>query len=266
MFDNLRSGKSLSSGHPLSKFDVSMNADKLLCVSGRVRYTTSCQLPKSRILLSLKSPFTHLFLSTLHVNCNHPGVCSLLSIVAETYHIAGLQNHVKRISRQCATCQKAYARPLNQKMGLLLASHTTPASPFNRTGMYFAGPFTVRQGYTRKPIAIKTYACLFACLTTPAIHIELCAELTTKEFLAALHRFCARRGTPLELFSDNGTNFIGAKKEIMEVQSLLRSKSTKTALSHFTTETSVQWHNTPPRAPHFGGLWEAGVKGMETIL
>ena len=73
-----------------------MNADKLLCVSGRVRDTTSPQLPKSLILLSLKSPFTHLFLSTLHVNCNHPGVCSLLSIVAETYmyHIAGLRNHI----------------------------------------------------------------------------------------------------------------------------------------------------------------------------
>ena len=76
--------------------------------------------------------------------------------MAETYHIAGLRNHVKRISRQCATCQKAYARPLNQKMGLLPASRTTPALPFYRTGMDFAGPFT---GYTRKPIAIKTYAC-----------------------------------------------------------------------------------------------------------
>ncbi len=88
VFDSLRSGKSLPSGHPLSKFDVSMNADKQLCVSGRVQDTTSPQLPKSLILLSLKFPFTHLFLSTLHVNYNHPGVCSLLSIVAETYHIA----------------------------------------------------------------------------------------------------------------------------------------------------------------------------------
>ncbi len=104
-------------------------------------------------------------------------------------------------------------------------------------------------------------------MSTKAVHLELCADLTTPEFMAALHRFCNRRGTPADIiYSDNGTNFQGANHKLDEVRQLMTSKSTSTAISHFTTTTSVQWHFTPPRTPHFGGLWEAGVKSMKTVL
>ncbi len=149
---------------------------------------------------------------------------------------------------------------------MLPLSRTAPALPFERTGMDFAGPFYIRQGKVRKPTRVKCYACLFICLTTKAVHIELCADLTTEEFMAAFHRFTARRGTPLHPFSDNGTNFIGAHNEIKQIKKLLSSPSTAKAISHEATRTSLQWHFSPPRAPHHGGLWEAGVKSMKTLL
>ncbi len=80
------------------------------------------------------------------------------------------------------------------------------------------------------------------------------------EFMAALSRFCARRGTPKHIHSDNGTNFQGSRNEIKELQKLMTSTDTQEALSHFDPASNVQWHFIPPRAPHFGGLWEAGVK------
>ncbi len=43
--------------------------------------------------------------------------------------------------------------------------------------------------------------------------------------MAAFHRFTARRGTPLHLFSDNGTNFIGAHNEIKKIQRMLHIMS-----------------------------------------
>ena len=151
-------------------------------------------------------------------------------------------------------------------MGLLPAVRTTPAPPFANTGMDFAGPFHIRQGHTRRPVIIKSYACIFVCLTTRAVHIELCADLTTEEFMAVLRRFCARRGIPTSLYSDNGTNFQGARNEIREIQQLILSKSTQSAVSHFISKSSIKWHMIPPRAPHFGGLWEAAVKSMKTLL
>ena len=151
-------------------------------------------------------------------------------------------------------------------MGMLPASRTTPAPPFHRTGVDFAGPFVIRQGHTRRPVLIKTYAAVFTCLTTKAVHLDLCSSLSTEDFMATLRRFTARRGCPAEIYSDNETNFLGAREEIRELQKFTESKKTKEAITNFTTSNQIQWHHIPPRAPHFGGLWEAAVKAMKVLL
>jgi len=139
---------------------------------------------------------------------------------------------------------RAYDRSSHQPMGLLPTTRTTPNPPFHITGVDFAGPFVTRRGHTRKPTMVKAYVCLFICFTTKAIHIELCLDLSTEEFLAAFRRFCARRGVPQEVHSDNGTNFVG---------------------NHFAAN-NITWKFNPPRAPHMGGLWEAAVKAMKRLM
>ncbi len=150
-------------------------------------------------------------------------------------------------------------------MGLLPKARTTPSPPFYCTGIDFAGTFHIRRGHTRRPVIIKYYACLFICLSTRAVHLELCASLSTPEFLAAFRRFTARRGSPAHVYSDNGTNFQGTQREIRELQQLLLSSGTRSSLSHYCTS-AIQWHFIPPQTPHFGGLWEAGVKSKKTLL
>ncbi len=149
-------------------------------------------------------------------------------------------------------------------MGLLPEARTTPSPLFYHTGIDFAGLFMIRQGHTRKPVLLKFYACLFVCFSTRAIHLELCVDLRTEEFLAALRRFCARRGTPAHIHSDNGSNFLGARHEIQQLQRLMAISLSQ--LSHFCSQASITWHLIPPRTPHFGGLWEAGVQSMKTLL
>ena len=50
-----------------------------------------------------------------------------------------------------------------------------------------------------------------------AVHIELVSELSTAAFLASF-RFVACRGCPSEVYSDNGSNFRGAWREIKEAE------------------------------------------------
>jgi hypothetical protein len=54
-------------------------------------------------------------------------------------------------------------------------------------------------------------------LSTKAIHLELVSELSTEGYIAALRRFRARRGLCNNIYSDNGTEFIGAEKELTKI-------------------------------------------------
>ena len=144
-------------------------------------------------------------------------------------------------------------------MGQLPADRVHPAPPFAVVGLDFAGPFLCKRGNPRKPVLVKTYACLFVCFSTKAVHIELVSDLTSKAFLACFTRFTGYRGCPSTIYSDNGTNFKGAWAELQEMQKLIHDDSTQELLLHYSTARQIDWKFSPSRAPHFGGLWEAGV-------
>ena len=66
------------------------------------------------------------------------------------------------------------------------------------------------------PASAKRYRVLFTCLTTCTVHLKLAHDMSTDAFLLALHRFISRRGFVKVLRSDNGSNFIGAERELQE--------------------------------------------------
>ena len=74
-----------------------------------------------------------------------------------------------------------------------------------------AGPFTLKNGHTCKPVLIKSYIFILVCFSNKASHIEIISDLTTEAFLVRLERFIAWRGLPQEIHLDSGSNFLGAK-------------------------------------------------------
>ena len=64
------------------------------------------------------------------------------------------------------------------------------------------------------------------------------------------------------VWSDHGTNFVGANRELQLYASLLKLDWQSTIMGYCTT-CEVQWKFTPEQAPHFGGLWEAAVKSFK---
>ena len=97
------------------------------------------------------------------------------------------------------------------------------------------------------------------------MHLEVVMELTSKVFLATLDRFIARRGIPTEIFSDNGSNFIGAQAELKKMFQIAQDSS-NASLIQWAFIKGIQWQFSPGRAPHFGGLLEAAVCSMKTLL
>ncbi|GFV03937.1 integrase catalytic domain-containing protein [Trichonephila clavipes] len=87
-------------------------------------------------------------------------------------------------------------------------------------------------------LTARVTACRVFIQVVKAIHLEIVSDLTTEAFLAAFKRFVARRGRPIEIHSDNGRNFVE----------------------------QIKWNFNPPYPPHFGGLWEAGVKSLKYHL
>ena len=147
-------------------------------------------------------------------------------------------------------------------MAALPKERTEISRAFTHTGVDFTGPFDIKNYTGRACLITKGYVCVFVCFSTKAIHLEATSDLSTATFLSAFQRFISRRGCPLHIHSDNGTNFVGASK-ILAKEFLLNSKS---AIENKYAHQNVQWHFIPPGAPHMGGLWEAGVKSFKSHI
>ena len=68
--------------------------------------------------------------------------------------------------------------------------------PFSNAAVDYAAPFITIQGR-----GIRRYLCLFNCLNTRAIHLEMSFRLDTDSFLNAFSRMASQRGIPKVMFS-----------------------------------------------------------------
>ena len=151
-------------------------------------------------------------------------------------------------------------------MGQLPPQQITCSDIFSTVGVDYAGQFLVKRGNPRKPVMVKYYLCVFVDFAVKAVHLELVTDLTAEAFVAKLQHFVSRRGKPKEIFSANGTNFVGAERNIRELYQLLREKPLQNAVHAYCLHQDIQWHFNPERAPHFEGLWEAAVKSAKSLL
>ena len=98
-------------------------------------------------------------------------------------------------------------------------------------------------------------------MATKAVHIEVVEDYTSEAFIAAFHRFTACPSFCKELFSGQGTSFIGADTLLKQMVS--SSSSNSTQIVNSLVQEGTSWIFNPPSAPHFGGIWEAAVKSVK---
>jgi len=136
-------------------------------------------------------------------------------------------------------------------MGSLPANRVQPNPAFHTTGVHYCGPF-YHQAEARNKAPHKCYIAVFVYFSTKAAHLEVVQDLTTDSFIAALRRFISLIGSPRTIWSDNTTNFIGAKIVLGELKELFLSEQHTASISSVCLADGIDWKFIPPRAPRLG--------------
>ena len=138
---------------------------------------------------------------------------------------------------------------------------TLDGPPFTNCGVDVFGPFLIKEG--RKEL--KRYGALFTCLASRAVHIECTCSIGTDSFIQALRWFIAKRGNIRVLRSDNGSNFVGAQKELGNALKEMNHQKIQYFLQNIGADYII-WNRNPPAFSHMGGVWERQIRSAQTIL
>ncbi|GFY20233.1 integrase catalytic domain-containing protein [Trichonephila clavipes] len=240
------------------------NSDGLLRVGGRLSNLDLPYVNKHPAILPGNHNLTVQIIVHFHRKNLHTGASSLLHYVRETFWPLNGRSLCKKVVHECLVCFKSRPLVTSQLMGNLPRDRVVPDYPFNCSGVDFCGPFMIRYKNQRKGILHKIYICVFVCFVSKAIHIEIVSDLTSDAFISTLKRFFSRRGKCAKLYSDNGKTFVGANKELKRFLKLIENSDDN--LAGFLSAEGIEWKFIPPRAPSFGGLWEASVKSIKYHL
>ena len=230
----------------------------MIRVGGRLANADIEEESKHPIILSKESPVSKLLVTWTHKQLGHSGREHVLSKLRERYWIVRAPALVKTILKTCVKCRRNYGTPLTQFMAPLPADRVTPDEPpFTRVGVDYFGPIIVKRGRSN----VKRYGALFTCLQIRASHLEMAESLETDAFINVLRRFIARRGQVKVIRSDNGTNFVGAEKEIKESIEAWNDEA-----NDFCQIRGIEWKFNAPGASHHGGVWERMIRSARKIL
>ena len=236
-----------------------LDEEGLLRVGGRLRKAPLLEDARHPLILDPGHDVTRMIMSHCHSQLYCAGPGHVLSELRQRYWILRGLRAVRRISSSCRSCRQRRVQPQPPVMAdLPKARLGYQLPPFTNTGVDYFGPLYVRC----RRSTVKRYGVLFTCLTVRAVHIEIAHSLETDTVIMALRRMMARRGKPAHIWCDNGTNLVGAERELRDAMGEWDQNRIENKLS----QDKLQWHFNPPASPHFGGAWERLVRSTKRAL
>lgn len=236
---------------------------------GRGLWLIGTRLPRSNAmtpdaawqkLLPTSHPGTRLFMKRAHEE-GHLGKNATLAKFRKKFWTPHGDKVAKSVKHQCQLCRRREAVLLNQQMAPLPEARVTPAPPFNKTMVDLFGPYSVR-GEVQKRISGKAYGIIFTDLTMRAVHIEVAFSYDTSSFLLALRRFASIRGWPEVIYSDPGSQLMGASKDIEDAwKQMDREMLTRAGI-----EKGLTWVFGPADSPWHQGAVESLVKSAKRAI
>lgn len=248
----------------LQKLSIFLDEEGLIRVGGRLKHSELTYGTRHPWLLPKDTRFVGLLIEHYHRSHCHAATNALIAILRREYWITSVRRQVSRVIRKCIVCFRFSPSIQPPFMSDLPADRVTATRPFNRTATDFAGPFLVKSSLLRNAKSVKSYLCVFVCLASKALHLEVVSSLSVEGFIAAFTRFVSRRGLPALIRSDRGTNFVGANNYLKEVNQFLLDH--QFILKEEFRRQNIHWQFNPPASPHMGGLFEAAVKSAKNLL
>lgn len=260
----VKESKELHSSSSLLSLTPFIGKNGLLRLGGRIGRAPLPYENLHQIILPGNHPLTDKIVDAFHRGYRHAGIEFILSRIREHFWIVGGKEAVRRAKERCLECRRNRSKLASQLMGELpfyrLEMYTPP---FTRTAIDYFGPLFVGFGRNR---TTKRYGVLITCLVTRAVYLDLSLSLSTVDFLMVFRRFIGIYTTPRCVYSDNGTNFVGAEKELVQNVETLGKDQALRDFRPDPTAPPIEWKFQPPSAPHFGGAHESLVKSAKRAL
>lgn len=254
---------SLMRRHRLTKLSPFVDEHGLMRVGGRLKNANVPYEERHPAILPSASVITELIVRDAHERAFHAGPQATMGRLHQRYWVLCERRRVRYILHKCVTCARARPHARQQMMGNLPAARVQPARAFLHTAVDYAGPLWSRTARGRGNKSHKSWVAVFICFTTKAVHLELVSELSSTAFLAAYRRFTARRGACSDVYCDNGTNFVGADRELQaQLRLAMQDDKWRAELSN----NGTRFHFAPPGSPHFNGLAESAVKMAKSAM
>ncbi|XP_062556742.1 uncharacterized protein LOC134221567 [Armigeres subalbatus] len=257
----LASGKrEIAKASPIFNFTPFLDELGVLRMQGRIGNCEYASMDtKNPIVLPKDHHVTRLIVLDYHVKYHHCNNETVVNEIRQLYHIPKIRVLCKSVRASCQQCKNQRAVPNPPLMGNLPAARLAAfARPFSYVGVDYFGPISVAVGRRLE----KRWGVLITCLTIRAIHVEIAHSLNADSCIMALRNFMARRGVPIRIFSDRGTNFVAGSKEL---EAALKNMDQDQVIREIVSP-HTDWEFIPPASPHMGGSWERLVRSVKVNL
>jgi hypothetical protein len=246
-------------------FSLTPFLDKHGLMRSRTRLENSETLPydtKFPIILPAKDPTIEAFILHQHQKHLHAKLNYMLALIRTKYYLLKGRREMTRILRKCLTKNCVKPIPLEQIMSPLPKTRIDNPICFQHISCDLYGPLYVREYQNEKEVMKKVWGCIFTCLMSRGVHLELMHDMGTEEFLNSFRLMCSRRGTPSTIYSDRGKYFILADKELKTLFNSINWKKVQDQ----TIDKKIEWIFNSPLSPWQTGTVERLVQSVKKPL
>ena len=241
-----------------SQLNLFLDEKNLWRCGGRLANADVPYSMKYPLLLPRKHYLTSLIVTDAHKRVLHNGVRETLTEIRSKFWIVKGQSLVRAIIHRCVICCRHEGAPFPLPPPPPLPAIRVKEQPaFNSTGVDYAGPLIIRSQDPSK--TSKAWVCLFTCLVTRAVHLDVVLDMSTETFIRCLKRFAARMGLPQRFLSDNAKTFKAASKYL---QAVFKDDVVRNHLA----EKGCEWSFNVELAPWWGGAFEWMVQSTKRCL